>query len=145
MRRKLVLGNWKMNGSRAEATAWAHAAAALSRVTGAADVGVIPAFVHLDQVQQACRSAPLWLGAQDVAAFENGAHTGEVRRGRGRRRPWTSGLRRGAPIAEPVYFRAQLRDLPRRVDAVNDGGDPNKVLANAPEPAPNFNKPLRTA
>lgn len=78
MRRKLVLGNWKMNGSRAEATAWAHASAALSRVTGAADVGVIPAFVHLDQVQQACRSAPLWLGAQDVAAFENGAHTGEV-------------------------------------------------------------------
>ena len=30
------------------------------------------------------------------------------------------------------------RDLPRRPDAVNDGGDPNKVLANAPEPAHGF-------
>ena len=30
------------------------------------------------------------------------------------------------------------RDLPRRVDQVNDGGDPNKVLANAPEPAHGF-------
>ena len=30
------------------------------------------------------------------------------------------------------------RDLPRRVDAVTDGGDSNKVLANAPEPAHGF-------
>lgn len=30
------------------------------------------------------------------------------------------------------------RDLPRRPDVVNDGGDPNKVLANAPEPAHGF-------
>jgi aspartyl-tRNA(Asn)/glutamyl-tRNA(Gln) amidotransferase subunit C len=30
------------------------------------------------------------------------------------------------------------RDLPRRPDAVNDGGDSNKVLANAPEPAHGF-------
>ena len=30
------------------------------------------------------------------------------------------------------------RDLPRRKDVVNDGGDPNKVLANAPEPAHGF-------
>lgn len=30
------------------------------------------------------------------------------------------------------------RDLPRRPDQVNDGGDPNKVLANASEPAHGF-------
>jgi aspartyl-tRNA(Asn)/glutamyl-tRNA(Gln) amidotransferase subunit C len=30
------------------------------------------------------------------------------------------------------------RDLPRRPDVVNDGGDSNKVLANAPEPAHGF-------
>ena len=30
------------------------------------------------------------------------------------------------------------RDLPRRADVVNDGGDPQKVLANAPEPAHGF-------
>jgi aspartyl-tRNA(Asn)/glutamyl-tRNA(Gln) amidotransferase subunit C len=30
------------------------------------------------------------------------------------------------------------RDLPRRPDVVNDGGDPEKVLKNAPEPAHGF-------
>lgn len=30
------------------------------------------------------------------------------------------------------------RDLPRRADVVNDGGDPAKILANAPEPAHGF-------
>jgi aspartyl-tRNA(Asn)/glutamyl-tRNA(Gln) amidotransferase subunit C len=30
------------------------------------------------------------------------------------------------------------RDLPRRADVVNDGGSPEKVLANAPEPAHGF-------
>ncbi|TDQ78848.1 aspartyl/glutamyl-tRNA(Asn/Gln) amidotransferase subunit C [Dongia mobilis] len=30
------------------------------------------------------------------------------------------------------------RDLPRRADVVNDGGNPDKVLANAPEPAHGF-------
>ncbi|MBL8710728.1 MAG: Asp-tRNA(Asn)/Glu-tRNA(Gln) amidotransferase subunit GatC [Rhodospirillaceae bacterium] len=30
------------------------------------------------------------------------------------------------------------RDMPRRADVVNDGGDPQKVLANAPEPAHGF-------
>ena len=30
------------------------------------------------------------------------------------------------------------RDMPRRPDVVNDGGDPLKVLANAPEPAHGF-------
>lgn len=30
------------------------------------------------------------------------------------------------------------RDLPRRTDAVTDGGNPHNVLANAPEPAHGF-------
>jgi aspartyl-tRNA(Asn)/glutamyl-tRNA(Gln) amidotransferase subunit C len=32
----------------------------------------------------------------------------------------------------------QARDLPRRADVVSDGGDPAKVLANAPDAAHNF-------
>jgi aspartyl-tRNA(Asn)/glutamyl-tRNA(Gln) amidotransferase subunit C len=32
----------------------------------------------------------------------------------------------------------QSRDLPRRADVINDGGDPEKVLKNAPDGAHGF-------
>jgi aspartyl-tRNA(Asn)/glutamyl-tRNA(Gln) amidotransferase subunit C len=32
----------------------------------------------------------------------------------------------------------QSRDLPRRPDVISDGGDPNKVLANAPDATHGF-------
>ena len=78
MRRRMVLGNWKMNGTRAEAGAWSRAAAELAANLPNVDVGVIPAFVFLADVQRDADATPLWLGAQDVAGYDNGAFTGEV-------------------------------------------------------------------
>lgn len=78
MRRKLVLGNWKMNGSRSEALSLASAAVAVATAVPGVDVGVIPPFVFLDLARSAIGSAPVWLGAQNVAAYDNGAYTGEV-------------------------------------------------------------------
>ena len=78
MRRKLVLGNWKMNGSRAQAQSWATAAVAMAAASPNVDVGVIPPCVFLDEARDAIGAAPVWLGAQNVAAFDNGAYTGEV-------------------------------------------------------------------
>ncbi len=78
MRRKMVLGNWKMNGTRAEAQALASAAAATAAALANIDVGVIPSFVFLDLARGAFGGAPIWLGAQNVAAYDSGAHTGEV-------------------------------------------------------------------
>ena len=78
MRRKLVLGNWKMNGSRAQAQSWATAAVAIAAASPTIDVGVIPPCVFLDAARNAIGASPLWLGAQNVAAFDNGAYTGEV-------------------------------------------------------------------
>lgn len=78
MRRRMVLGNWKMNGTRADAAAWSHAAAELAAGLPAVDIGVIPAFVFLSDVQRDAGPTALWLGAQDVAGFDNGAYTGEV-------------------------------------------------------------------
>jgi triosephosphate isomerase (TIM) len=77
-RRKLVLGNWKMNGTRAQARAWSAAAASLSATLGNVDIGVMPSFVHLGDVLEATSSTSLWIGAQNVAAHANGAYTGEV-------------------------------------------------------------------
>jgi triosephosphate isomerase len=77
MRRKLVAGNWKMNGSRAMATSLVDVVA--SGKPEAVDVVVFPPFPYLAEL--ASRHAPtvLGVGAQDVSAHaEPGAYTGEV-------------------------------------------------------------------
>lgn len=70
MRRKFVAGNWKMNGS-VEALAELEAIGAA--VTGAVDVAVaVPATL----IHPAAARAAFAIGAQDVHAADNGAHTG---------------------------------------------------------------------
>jgi triosephosphate isomerase len=77
-RRRLVLGNWKMNGCRADASAWASAASSVAGECSACEVGILPAFVHLDTVLAAARGSALIVGCQDLASWANGAYTGEV-------------------------------------------------------------------
>jgi triosephosphate isomerase (TIM) len=79
MRRKLVMGNWKMHGSRP-----ANAellAAVLGGRPYLADVAVCVPFLFLsDTAAQLASSGVRW-GAQDVSAHEQGAYTGEVSAG----------------------------------------------------------------
>jgi triosephosphate isomerase (TIM) len=76
MRRKLVVGNWKMNGNR---TANADLLAAL-KVAGpwAAEVAVCAPSPYLGEVALALQGEAIGWGAQDCSAFESGAYTGEV-------------------------------------------------------------------
>jgi len=77
MRRRLVVGNWKMNGS-----------AELCRsmipllIDAAAERGVelvvCPPALHIATVATMAASSALSVGAQNASAFENGAHTGEI-------------------------------------------------------------------
>lgn len=67
-RRPLIAGNWKMNGTLATAKALAVAIPTFDNV----DVVLCPPFPHLSAV-----SGHL-LGAQDVSAQDDGAHTGDV-------------------------------------------------------------------
>ena len=78
MRKPFVAGNWKMNLSKAEAVALASGLAAKSASFGNAEVGVIPAFVHVDAVGTTIKGSPIGLGAQDAYFEKNGAFTGEV-------------------------------------------------------------------
>lgn len=78
MRRKMVLGNWKMNGSRSDAIQWTGAAAKMASALPTVDIGVLPAFPYLSDARNAAMHTPLLLGAQDVAAYPGGAYTGEV-------------------------------------------------------------------
>jgi triosephosphate isomerase len=76
MRKKLVVGNWKMHGSRAAN------AALLSALKEAgpwsADVAVCVPFPYLAESALALTGQAILLGAQDCSAHEQGAYTGEV-------------------------------------------------------------------
>ncbi len=77
-RRQLVVGNWKMNGTRREnANLIAEILAGFSSEI-AAEVVVCPAFPYLDSVGDQIRGSHLILGAQNLAHELKGAFTGEV-------------------------------------------------------------------
>ena len=79
MRRKLVVGNWKMHGSRV-----ANAellSALLAARPFAADLAVCVPFVFLSDVASTLAASDIRWGAQDVSAHEQGAYTGEVSAG----------------------------------------------------------------
>lgn len=77
MRKPLVAGNWKMNGSRESAQ---------SLISGikdglgedAADVAICPPFVYLSEVGSMLAESNIALGAQNVSQRGNGAYTGEI-------------------------------------------------------------------
>jgi triosephosphate isomerase (TIM) len=76
MRRKLVIGNWKMNGNR---VANAELLAALKQAgPSVAEVAVCAPVPYLADVALSLQGAGIAWGAQDCSAFESGAYTGEV-------------------------------------------------------------------
>ena len=75
-RRKLVVGNWKMNGSR---SANAVLLAALKEAqTGRTEVCVCAPSPYLADVATALAGSAIRWGAQDCSSHESGAYTGEV-------------------------------------------------------------------
>jgi triosephosphate isomerase (TIM) len=78
MRRPIVAGNWKMNGSRAENDALLDALSSRLPADAAAEVVVCPPFVYLPDVVRTLRDSNVAVGAQDVCAEAAGAYTGEV-------------------------------------------------------------------
>lgn len=77
MRKSLVAGNWKMNGSRqANLELMTTVVRDLAQVAEL-DVVVCPPFVYLEQVAGLC-GRRAGLGAQDLSEHDQGAFTGEV-------------------------------------------------------------------
>ncbi|WP_119165462.1 triose-phosphate isomerase [Algihabitans albus] len=86
MRRKLIAGNWKMNGLTADGLKLAESLA--QRAQQAADYGdpkppacdllVCPPFTLLWPVRDAIVGGGIALGGQDCHAVQSGAHTGDV-------------------------------------------------------------------
>jgi triosephosphate isomerase len=80
MRQRLVAGNWKMHGSRAENARHIEAIAKRYPATTPVQCVVCPPYVYLAQVASLLSAAglPIGLGAQDVSAEARGAFTGQV-------------------------------------------------------------------
>ncbi len=78
MRRPLVMGNWKMNGSLLANKALIGALEVTADDCKAIDVAVCPSFVYLSQVTELCSSSPIHVGAQNMCDQDKGAFTGEV-------------------------------------------------------------------
>lgn len=75
-RRKLVVGNWKMHGSRP--TNATLMAGVLGAKPFGCDVAVCPPFPYLSEAAVALAASGLRWGAQDCSVHEQGAYTGEV-------------------------------------------------------------------
>ncbi|MDO5760251.1 MAG: triose-phosphate isomerase [Bacteroidota bacterium] len=80
MRRNIVAGNWKMNKNFAEADDLINSIEETLRQYDTTDVDIIvcPPFPFLELVSDVSEDANFFVGAQNVAKFDNGAYTGEI-------------------------------------------------------------------
>ena len=78
MRKPLVAGNWKMNGSRDNAQALVAGIKEGFASAVATEVAICPPFVYLSEVKSSLEGSEIALGAQNVSHRSNGAFTGEI-------------------------------------------------------------------
>jgi triosephosphate isomerase len=78
MRTPLVIGNWKMNGTLAEARPLAAGIRDGLKRPGRVEVVVCPPFTALHAVAEILAGSPIMLGGQTCHHEPSGAHTGEI-------------------------------------------------------------------
>ncbi len=78
MRQSLIMGNWKMNGSRESAKSLSSAILAGLVENENATIAVCVPYVYLSDLQALTANSPVEIGAQNVADQASGAYTGEI-------------------------------------------------------------------
>jgi triosephosphate isomerase len=78
MRTPFIAGNWKMHKNIEEACALAGELVEKLKGVKGKNVMIAPPFTALSAVASVLKGSPIKLGAQNMAAAEKGAHTGEV-------------------------------------------------------------------
>lgn len=78
MRQPLIVGNWKMHGSRDSVALLLEGLVARCEASDACEIAVCPAHLHVQQALQLCADSPISVGGQDCSAHAAGAYTGEV-------------------------------------------------------------------
>jgi triosephosphate isomerase len=78
MRKLLIAGNWKMNGSLALASEMLQALKQELAENSKVESRLFPSFVHVAQMIEMSKGTSVSIGAQNVSEKSNGAFTGEV-------------------------------------------------------------------
>ncbi len=78
MRRPLIAGNWKMNGTKAEAAELLRGVKAGAAGMQRVDVAVCPPFPYLYVAEEVLAGSDIAWGSQDVSEQPDGAFTGQV-------------------------------------------------------------------
>lgn len=77
-RRKLIAGNWKMNGLSGSITLAIEIRDGAAGLREGVDLLVCPPATLVAQVSQALKDSPVAVGGQDCHPEESGAHTGDI-------------------------------------------------------------------
>ncbi|MDH5216259.1 MAG: triose-phosphate isomerase [Gammaproteobacteria bacterium] len=78
MRKPLVAGNWKLNGSKSSVQALVEGLLGGIGDVSNAEVVVCPPYIFIPDVAQQIGAAAIAWGSQDVAKEDSGAYTGEI-------------------------------------------------------------------
>ncbi len=78
MRRPLIAGNWKMNGSLDSVRALAKGLTEGLSDAVKADVAVCPPALYIPEVTSLLKDSKIAVGGQDVSNADSGAYTGEI-------------------------------------------------------------------
>jgi triosephosphate isomerase len=78
VRRPLIVANWKMHKTRAQAAAFVHQLIGLGPDLTHVDAVICPPFTALTTVREALGDRPIGVGAQTMWWDESGAYTGEI-------------------------------------------------------------------
>jgi len=78
MRKALVAGNWKMNGTQAKAAELCQGIADGMAALGEVDVLVCPPAILISSVADALKGSDVQMGGQDLDINEGGAFTGQT-------------------------------------------------------------------
>jgi len=78
VRKPILVANWKMHMTAAEAVAYAEAFVPLVAGAEGVDVALAPPFTALDRLARALAGSPVALAAQNVNPEPKGAFTGEI-------------------------------------------------------------------
>jgi triosephosphate isomerase len=107
MKKKLIAGNWKMNGSTA-----ANAALVQQLLAGVGqagcDIAVCVPAPYLAEVGALVKGSAIAVGAQDVSAHDAGAYTGEV----------SAGMLRDLAVRYAIVGHSERRQYHGETDAV---------------------------
>lgn len=78
MRRRLVVGNWKMHGSVERVEALLAGIKSAAQQGGFADTAICPPSVYISQAVAALQGSEISVGAQNLSQYDEGAFTGEI-------------------------------------------------------------------